>query len=76
MRLDCGETMKVVAFIENPPHDCTVLDESPVEGRHSYVYLVGISLKRSWNGEVSNVSVLVAVAGPATPLPFLSSRKP
>ncbi len=33
----------------------------PIEGSHPYVYLDGISLKRSWGGEVRNVSVLVAV---------------
>jgi len=33
----------------------------PVEGEHPYVYLDGISLKRSWGGEVRNVSVLVAI---------------
>jgi putative transposase len=33
----------------------------PIEGRHPYVYLDGIALKRSWGGEVQNVSVLVAV---------------
>lgn len=33
----------------------------PIEGQHSYVYLDGIALKRSWGGEVRNVSVLVAI---------------
>ena len=33
----------------------------PVEGEHVYVYLDGIWLKRSWGGEVKNVSILVAV---------------
>jgi len=33
----------------------------PIEGTHPYVYLDGIALKRSWGGEVRNVSVLVAV---------------
>lgn len=32
-----------------------------IEGSHPYVYLDGISLKRSWGGEVRNVSVLVAI---------------
>lgn len=32
----------------------------PIEGEHPYVYLDGIALKRSWGGEVKNVSVLVA----------------
>jgi len=35
--------------------------ERPIEGEHPYVYLDGISLKRSWGGEVRNVAVLVAV---------------
>jgi len=33
----------------------------PIDGRHAYVYLDGLWLKRSWAGEVKNVSVLVAV---------------
>jgi len=33
----------------------------PIEGKHPYVYLDGISLKRNWGGEVRNVSVLVAI---------------
>jgi len=33
----------------------------PIEGEHPYVYLDGILLKRSWGGEVRNVSVLVAI---------------
>ncbi|MEO0811215.1 MAG: IS256 family transposase [Myxococcota bacterium] len=33
----------------------------PIEHAHPYVYLDGIVLKRSWGGEVRNVSVLVAV---------------
>jgi transposase-like protein len=32
----------------------------PIEGEHPYVYLDGICLKRSWGGEVKNISVLVA----------------
>jgi len=34
---------------------------APIEGEHPYVYLDGIWLKRSWGGEVKNVSVLVAI---------------
>jgi transposase-like protein len=33
----------------------------PITGEHPYVYLDGIYLKRSWGGEVRNVSVLVAI---------------
>jgi len=33
----------------------------PIEGDYPYVYLDGIVLKRSWAGEVRNVSVLVAI---------------
>jgi putative transposase len=33
----------------------------PIEGRHAYVHLDGIWLKRSWGGEVKNVAVLVAI---------------
>jgi len=32
----------------------------PIEGKHPYVFLDGIWLKRSWGGEVRNVSILVA----------------
>ena len=33
----------------------------PIDGEYPYVYLDGIVLKRSWAGEVRNVSVLVAI---------------
>lgn len=33
----------------------------PIKGEYPYVYLDGIVLKRSWAGEVRNVSVLVAI---------------
>ena len=33
----------------------------PIRGEYAYVYLDGICLKRTWAGEVRNVSVLVAV---------------
>ena len=33
-----------------------------IEGIHPYVYLDGIVMKRSWAGEVRNVSLLVAIA--------------
>ena len=33
----------------------------PIEGSFAYVYLDGIVLKRSWGGEVKNVSVLAAI---------------
>src|SRR6202046_5469274 len=33
----------------------------PIEGEHPYVYLDGIVLKRSWAGEVRNISLLVAI---------------
>ena len=33
----------------------------PIEGNFPYVYLDGIVLKRSWAGEIKNVSVLVAI---------------
>ncbi len=34
---------------------------APLEGSFPYVYLDGIVLKRSWGGEVKNVSVLAAI---------------
>jgi putative transposase len=33
----------------------------PIKGEYPYLYLDGICLKRTWGGEVRNVSVLVAV---------------
>jgi len=33
----------------------------PIKGNHPYVYLDGIVLKRTWGGEVCNISVLVAI---------------
>src|SRR5512132_4661409 len=33
----------------------------PIEGKHPYVFLDGLWLKRSWGGEVRNVSLLVAI---------------
>ena len=33
----------------------------PIESKHPYLYLDGIVLKRSWAGEVRNVSLLVAI---------------
>ena len=38
------------------------LAQSTIEGEHPYLYLDGIVLKRSWAGEVRNVSLLVAIA--------------
>lgn len=35
--------------------------QAPIEGVYPYVYLDGLVLKRSWAGEVRNVSVLVAI---------------
>jgi transposase-like protein len=34
----------------------------PIEGEHPYLYLDGIVLKRTWAGEVRNVSLLVAIS--------------
>ena len=33
----------------------------PIDGSHPYLYPDGIVLKRSWAGEVRNVSLLVAI---------------
>ncbi len=33
----------------------------PIKGKYPYVYLDGVVLKRSWGGEVRNLSVLVAI---------------
>ena len=35
--------------------------QRPITGAYPYVYLDGVSLKRSWGGEVRNVSVLIAI---------------
>jgi len=34
----------------------------PIAGEHPYLYLDGIVLKRSWAGEVRNVTLLVAIS--------------
>jgi transposase-like protein len=34
---------------------------APIQGEYPYLFLDGIWLKRSWGGEVTNVSVLIAV---------------
>ncbi len=36
--------------------------QRPIEGNHPYLYLDGIVMKRTWAGEVRNVSLLVASA--------------
>ena len=33
----------------------------PISGEYSYLYVDGIYLKRSWGGEIQNVSILVAI---------------
>ena len=33
----------------------------PIEDEHPYIFLDEVYLKRSWGGEVQNVSVLVAI---------------
>lgn len=33
----------------------------PIEGNHPYVFLDDLWLKRSWGGEVRNISLLVAI---------------
>ena len=35
--------------------------KQPITGEHPYVFVDGVYLKRSWGGEVQNVSVLVAI---------------
>jgi transposase-like protein len=34
---------------------------APIEGKYTYVFLDGLWLKRSWAGEIKNVSILVAI---------------
>ena len=46
---------KIYAKIEEWRHQ-------PIEGKHPYLYLDGIVMKRTWAGEVRNVSLLVASA--------------
>ena len=36
--------------------------QRPITGTFPYVYLDGMSLKRSWDGEVRNVSVPIAIS--------------
>ncbi len=47
-------TQKVYGQIEQWLHQ-------PIEGEHTYVYLDGIWLNRSWGGEVKKVAILVAI---------------
>ena len=49
-----GPNQKIYATIE-------AWRNRPIEAEHPYVYLDGIVLKRSWAGEVRNVSLLVAI---------------
>jgi transposase-like protein len=37
------------------------IEDAPIESVHPYVYLDGIVMKRTWAGEVRNVSLLVAI---------------
>lgn len=39
-----------------------VWQQRPIEGEHPYLYLDGIVLKRTWAGEVRNVSLRVALS--------------
>lgn len=48
-------------------------DEIAIEGEFPYVYLGGVVLKRSWAGEVRNVSVLVAIGVGADGYPKILS---
>jgi putative transposase len=48
-------TKKIYAQIEDWRHQ-------PIEGEHPYLYLDGMVLKRTWAGEVRNVSLLVAIS--------------
>ena len=45
---------KIYAKIEEWRHQ-------PIEGTHPYIFLDGIVMKRTWAGEVRNVSLLVAI---------------
>jgi transposase-like protein len=51
----CDLNKKIYATIE-------AWRNRPITGEHPYVYLDGIVMKRSWAGEVRNVSLLVAIA--------------
>ena len=44
------------------PLDTEAWRNRRIEGEHPYLYLDGIVMKRSWAGEVRNVSLLVARA--------------
>lgn len=35
--------------------------QRPIHGKHPYVFLDGIWLKRSWAGEIKNIAVLIAI---------------
>jgi len=34
---------------------------NPLSGKYPHVYVAGVYLERSWNGEIQNASTLVAI---------------
>src|SRR6266702_4266163 len=59
-----GEVTLKVPKLRNLPFETAIIERCrnrPIEGQHPYVYLDGLWLKRSWGGEVRNVSLLVAI---------------
>ena len=58
-----GEPLSTISELYKRVHEkIEVWRNRPIEGEHPYVYLDGIVLKRSWAGEILNVSVLVAMS--------------
>ncbi len=57
----CGSASTVSELNQKIAGQIEQWRNAPIEGEHAYVFLDGIWLKRSWGGEVKNVSVLVAV---------------
>jgi hypothetical protein len=58
---DAGVALDGVGPEQEDLRDNRGLAQSSDRGRAPYVYLDGIVLKRSWAGEVRNVSLLVAI---------------
>lgn len=61
---DNGDRMSPGSVSNLSKKICAKIDEwrhRRIEGQHPYVFLDGIVIKRSWAGEVRNVSLLVAI---------------
>lgn len=57
-----GEVELNVPKLKGVPFETAIIERyRPLSGKYPYVYVDGVYLKRSWGGEVQNVSILVAI---------------